>query len=108
MEPTQKAIDFLPTMPAKAALWLSVFLSGGLYVLLQYLQVDTLLPLAQAQKLSLLLIAGVPLLIGSYITLYFVVRAYNNKRVDVTISNLTVPKSVDRDDGPLEPDATVD
>ncbi len=82
------AKSYLPTVQAKVALSVSIILSGGIYALLQYLQVDTLLPLAQAQKLSLLLIAGLPLLIGSYITLFFVVHAYNNKKFTVTITPL--------------------
>ena len=83
------AASFLPTKPAKVALLSSVALAGMLYALLRYLDADTLLPLAQAQKLSLLLIPVLLLLIGSWITLFFVVRAYNNKKIVVTISRLS-------------------
>ncbi len=83
-----QAASLLPTKPAKAAMLSSITLAGMLYALLQYLQADTLLPLAQAQKLSLLLIPILLLLVGSYITLYFVVRAYNNKKISITISGL--------------------
>ena len=82
------AASFLPTKPAKVALLSSVALAGMLYALLRYLDADTLLPLAQAQKLSLLLIPGLLLLVGSWITLYLVVRAFNNKKISITISGL--------------------
>ncbi len=83
MEPPEKVIEFLPSTPAKWILWLSLFLSGLLYALLQYLQVDTLLPLAQSQKLSILLPSSVLLLIGAYLTLFFVVHAYNKQQKEL-------------------------
>mgnify|MGYP003386588762 FL=1 len=51
MEPPFKVIDFLPSTSAKWAAWLFSFLSGSLYVLLEWLQIDKLLPLEWAQKL---------------------------------------------------------
>lgn len=93
MKPPAEAIIFLPSLPAKVTLSLSFVLSGGLYALLQYLQFDTLLPLVQAQKLSILLLSAIPLLIGSYATLYFVVHAYNNKSVTVTITEINENKT---------------
>ncbi len=89
MEPPAKVIDFLPSSQAKWVLWLSLILSGSLYALLQYLQVDTLLPLAQAQKLSILLPSVLLLLIDAYLMVFFVVRAYNKKSVTVTITGIS-------------------
>ncbi len=106
MEPPAKLIEFLPSTPAKWVLWLSLFLSGSLYALLQYLQVDTLLPLAQAQKLSMLLPSVLLLLIGAYLMVFFVVRAYNKKTVVVTITDFSSPHQ----DNPADcyPDETND
>ena len=42
-----------------------------------WLQVDRLLPLEVAQKLSILLLPATLLLVGAYIVLFFVVRSYD-------------------------------
>jgi len=42
MEPPAKVVDFLPGAQAKWAAWLSAILSGLLYALLEWLQVDKL------------------------------------------------------------------
>jgi hypothetical protein len=120
MEPPSKVIEFLPSTQAKWVLWLSLFLSGLLYALLQYLQVDTLLPLAQAQKLSMLLPSAILLLVGAYIVLFFVVKKYNfqisqhiseiaeiNKKSKTKISLSNSPRfQYDRSD--LEPESHPD
>ena len=72
MEQPSKAIDFLPSPQAKWAAWLSSSLSGLLYALLEWLQVDKLLPLELAQKLSILLLPLLLLLIGALFVLFFV------------------------------------
>lgn len=79
MEPPSKVIEFLPSPQAKWALWLSLSLSGLLYVLLEWLQVDKLLPLGVAQKLSILLPSAALLLIGAIFILYFVIGSYNKQ-----------------------------
>ena len=79
MEPPAKVEEFLPNIQAKWALWLSLILSGSLYALLVWLQVDTLLPLGIAQKLSLLLLPAALLLIGAIFVLYFVIKDYKEK-----------------------------
>ena len=81
MELPFKVIDFLPSTTTKWIAWLSLFLSGSLYALLQWLQVDKLLPLELAQKLSILLLPTVLLLIGAIIVLFFVVCTYK-KRIE--------------------------
>ncbi|MBY0484205.1 hypothetical protein [Nitrosomonas sp.] len=79
MEPPFKVIDFLPSTSAKWAAWLFSFLSGSLHVLLEWLQIDKLLPLEWAQKLSLSLLPAVLLLIGAIIVLFFVVYTYKKQ-----------------------------
>jgi uncharacterized SAM-binding protein YcdF (DUF218 family) len=77
MDAPSKPLELLPTPQARWAAWLSIALAGLLYGLLVWLQVDTLLPLAVAGKLAILLPPAALLLLGSFVVLFFVVRAHN-------------------------------
>lgn len=83
MEPPSKVEEFLPSTQAKWALWVSLSLSGLLYALLVWLQADKLLPLAVAQKLSILLPPAALLLVGAIFVLYFVIKAHNSKTAEL-------------------------
>ena len=83
IDPPSKLIEFLPSTPAKWVLWSSLTLSVLLYSLLLWLQVDMLLPISIAKKLSLLLPSTVLLLIGATIILFIVIKSYNAKNQEV-------------------------
>ena len=83
-----KLASYLPTKSAKAALVGSIALATAMPSALLWLQVDTLLSPAIATRLSILLPSAALLLIGSYLSLYFVVRAYNKKAISITITEL--------------------
>ena len=74
MEPPSSLQLLLPTKSAQWILWLSLILSASLCSLLLWLQVDTILPKELAGKLSILLLAAIPLLVGSFSILFVVVR----------------------------------
>lgn len=77
MDAPSKLSDLLPSVQAKWSAFLSITLSGLLYALLPWLLSDTPIAPALAQKLSLLLLAAIPLLLGAFVILFFVVRAYH-------------------------------
>lgn len=77
IDPPSPLSSFLPGASTKWVAFLSLFLSGLLYVLLPWLLEDTPISPALAQKLSILLPVVTLLLVGSLITLFLVVRAYH-------------------------------
>src|SRR5712691_4037776 len=74
MDAPSKLSDLLPGLPAKWSAFLSIFLSGSLYALLPWMLSDTPIDPALAQKMSILLLAAIPLLVGSLATLVLVIR----------------------------------
>lgn len=72
MQPPSDPLLLLPTKPAQWTIWVSVSLSVSLYFLLLWLQVDTLLPKELSGKLSILLLAAIPVFLGALMSLYFV------------------------------------
>jgi len=69
-----KLSDLLPGAAAKWTALLSIALSALLYFLGGWLLTDTSMPPSLTPKLLILLLAGAPLLLGSFVILFFVVR----------------------------------
>jgi len=85
---TEEATKLLPTKQAKWAVSLSIAAAVVLLSCLLWLQIDTLLSPSVSTRLAILLPSAILLLLGAYLALFFVVRAYNNKNVAVTISGV--------------------
>lgn len=84
----EEAAKLLPTKSAKLVVSISILLAAILPSGLLWLNVDTLLPPAVSTRLAILLPSAILLLLGAYLALFFVVRAYNNKKITVTITEL--------------------
>ena len=93
MDVLAKLSDLLPGAAAKWTALLSIALSALIFALLPWLLSDTPIAPSLAQKLSVLLLAGAPLLLGSFLILYFVVRHSNNLHSESTKLNNLVAKS---------------
>lgn len=76
MELLTKLSEFLPGAAAKWTAILSISLSTLLYFLGDWILTDMSIPPSLAPKLLILLLAVAPLLLGSFITLCFVVRTH--------------------------------
>ena len=76
MEILSKLSALLPGIAAKWTALLSIALSALLYFLGVWLLTDTSMPPSLTPKLLTLLLAAVPLLLGSFIVLFFVVRKH--------------------------------